>query len=247
MDDQGNSAYKIILGRDYLQKLGMDVKFSLREEEWNDHVIPFCPHLTSIQIKFIEQTSLVVSLLANNALTCIDIKPSGYHTQSTPEQIANKQLHLPAPVHRTALVLLATRLLHKHQELYSHTLGKYPNQKVNLHLIPVAKPIHYKPLSVPIKNLAQLKQEIKTQLELDVIEPVLTSLWAFPTFLFPKKDGIAWFVSDFRILNQLLQEEQHSLPIILEILTCRTRFTFVTIFDLTSQFYHCFEVDSESR
>jgi Reverse transcriptase (RNA-dependent DNA polymerase). len=99
---------------------------------------------------------------------------------------------------------------------------------------------------VLIKNLAQLKQEIKTLLDLDVIEPVLTSLWAFPTFLISKKDGTARFVSDFRKLNQLLEDEQHSLPIIREILTRCTGFTFVTIFDLTSQFYH-FEVDSESR
>jgi hypothetical protein len=28
MEDQGNSAYDIILGCDYLEKLGMDVKFS---------------------------------------------------------------------------------------------------------------------------------------------------------------------------------------------------------------------------
>jgi hypothetical protein len=98
MDDQGNSAFDIILGRDYLQKLGMDVKFSLREVEWNDRTIPFRPHSTNIQTKFLEYTSPIISL-ADDALMSIDIKPSDYTTQSTPEQIAKKQLHLP-PVHR---------------------------------------------------------------------------------------------------------------------------------------------------
>jgi hypothetical protein len=114
----------------------MDVKFSSKEVEWNDRTIPFCPRSTSIQTKFLENTSPVVSL-ADDALMSIDIKPSDYHTQTTPEQIADKQLHLP-PVHRTALAAL----LHKHQELFSRTLGKYPNEKVKLRLIPGAKPIH---------------------------------------------------------------------------------------------------------
>jgi hypothetical protein len=137
---------------------------------------------------------------ADDALMSVSIKPSDYSSLTSSEEIAEKQYHLP-PEHKSALAAM----LHKHQELFGHTLGKFPNQKVKLHLIPGAKPIHCKPFSVPNKNLAQLKQEINTLLDLDVIEPVLTSLCAFPTFLIPKKDGTARFVSDFRKLNQVIE------------------------------------------
>ena len=44
----------------------------------------------------------------------------------------------------------------------------------------------------------------------------------------------------------MLQDEQHSLPTVHKLLTHHTGFTYVTIFDLTSWFFH-FEVDPESR
>jgi Reverse transcriptase (RNA-dependent DNA polymerase). len=85
-----------------------------------------------------------------------------------------------------------------------------------------------------------------TLLLLDVIEHVLVSKWAFPSFIVPKKDGTARFVSDFRLLNQLLADEQHHLPIIRYVLTRRSGYSYVTTIDITSQFYH-FELDPVSR
>jgi hypothetical protein len=41
---------------------------------------------------------------------------------------------------------------------------------------------------------------------------------SFPSFIVPKKDGTARFVSDFRLLNQLLADELHHLPIIRDVL-----------------------------
>jgi Reverse transcriptase (RNA-dependent DNA polymerase)./Integrase core domain. len=87
---------------------------------------------------------------------------------------------------------------------------------------------------------------LDTLVLLDVIEPILVSEWAFPSFIVPKKDGTARFVSDFRLLNQVLIDEQHHLPLIREVLTRRAGFDYVTTIDITSQFYH-FEVHPDSR
>jgi hypothetical protein len=81
---------------------------------------------------------------------------------------------------------------------------------------------------------------------LDVIEPVLVCEWAFPSFIVPKKDGTACFVSDFHLLNPLLVHEQQNHSITCDLLTRRAGYTYVTTIDIASKFYH-FELDPESR
>jgi hypothetical protein len=240
-DDKGNSAYDVIIGRDLLERLGVDVKFSTKQVVWDDMSIPFVPRSKIPSITFEDNIPKSIQDALEDAYMSTQLKPSDYNTTTTGEKIAEEQTHL-SPLHRSALAAL----LHKHNEMFSRILGKYPNEKVQLKLIPGANPIHCKPFGVPNKNLKSFKHEIDVLLLLDVLEPVLTSQWAFPTFLIPKKDGTARFVSDFRKLNQVLQDEQHSLPLIREVLTRRSGFDYVTIFDLTSQFYH-FEVEEKSR
>jgi hypothetical protein len=42
-EDNGHSAYTAILGRDILEKAGIDVKFSTKEVTWDEHTTPFHP------------------------------------------------------------------------------------------------------------------------------------------------------------------------------------------------------------
>ena len=94
------------------------------------------------------------------------------------------------------------------------------------------------PFPVPDKFRDLFKRELDKLVNLGVLRPVKTSAWAFPTFLAPKKDGTARFVSDFRKLNAILKSVQYPMPLIKEVLTRREGFDYVTILDLTSQFYH---------
>ena len=70
-------------------------------------------------------------------------------------------------------------------------LGVFPHEKVDLELKPDTKPILCKTFAIPNKLLPLLKKEVKKLVELTVLRPRLTSKWAFPTFLVPKKDGTA--------------------------------------------------------
>ena len=91
--------------------------------------------------------------------------------------------------------------------MFNRVLGKYPEGQVHLQLVPGATPFHCCPYTIAHHNLKDFKHELDTLLLLDIIEPVLVSEWAFPSFLVPKKDGTAHFVSDFCLLNQLLVDE----------------------------------------
>ena len=122
--------------------------------------------------------------------------------------------------------------------MFNHVLGAHPHEKVALELKPNSSPIQCKPFTVPTKYRDLLKGELDKLVDLQVLKPVLTSQWAFPTFLVPKKDGTAKFVRDFRRLNEILQDFVHDLPLIKDVLTHRSGYNFVTVINLTLQFYH---------
>jgi Reverse transcriptase (RNA-dependent DNA polymerase). len=169
------------------------------------------------------------------------LKPSDYDVKTTGKDITEQQTHL-SPEHRTALAAM----LAKHDQIFNQVLGKYPDGSVRLQVVPGVSPIHCKPFGVPNRNLKQLKREIDTLLLLDVIEPILILEWAFPSFLVPKKDGTAWFVSDYQKLNEVSLDEKHDLPKIKDVFQLRSGFDYVTTIDITSQFYH-FSLDPDSR
>jgi Reverse transcriptase (RNA-dependent DNA polymerase). len=240
-DDNGHSAYNAILGRDILEKAGIDVKFSSKEVTWDEHTIPFHPRLQPICPSKPDDPLSVLNVFEDSFASSESLKPSDYNVKTTGKDIAEQQTHL-IPQHRTALAAM----LAKHDEMFNRVLGKYPDGTVRLQIVPGVSPIHCKPFAVPHRNLKQFKREIDTLVLLDVIEPILISEWAFPSFLVPKKDGTARFVSDFRRLNEILPDEKHDLPKIRDVLQRRSGFDFVTTIDITSQFYH-FSLDPESR
>ena len=49
-------------------------------------------------------------------------------------------------------------------------------------------------------------------LMLRILIRIGTSAWGFPSFIIPKKDGRVRLISDFRILNDMIIREPHTLP-----------------------------------
>jgi hypothetical protein len=232
-EDEGHSAYDLIIGRDILKPIGMEMSFKDEVIRWQDIAMPFTargkvpesPEPISL-CKAIEEAYFVGDKSK--------LKESDYDTKTTGTEIAAQQEHL-SEEERLALAAV----LNKFNPMFNQVLGKYPHLLADLKLIdPKVKPVHVRPFTVPDKLRALLKNELDKLVKLQVLEPVVTSAWAFPTFLIPKKDNTARFVSDFRKLNQLILDEMCPLPIIKDVLTRRKGFTWVTAIDLTSQFYH---------
>ena len=137
-------------------------------------------------------------------------------------------------------------MLGQFDAMFNHVLAKYPYEKVTLHLRPGAKLVQCRPFLRPREFHELFCQEINNLVELKVLEPVLVSKQAFPRFLVPKKDGTARFVSNFRQLNAVLDNFTSELPLTKDVLARPSGYNWISILDLTSQFYH-FVLDKESQ
>ena len=223
-EDHEHSAYDLIIGRDILQPLGFDFSFSTKQVTWMDVTIPFVKRNSK---PIIPDSSSMMQAMASY------FTESDYNTRTSGRAIAQDLEHLNEDQKKTIGIMLDD-----FNPMFNQVLGAYPHAQADLLLKKNAEPIHCRPFSVADKNRELFKKELNKLVGLDVLEPVLNSPWAFPTFLIPKKDNTARFVSDFRLLNNVVIDEQFPLPMIKEVLTRRQGFDWVTAIDLTSQFYH---------
>ena len=232
-EDEGHSVYDLIIGRDVLKPLGLELNFAKEEIRWMNDTLPFTPRG---KIPLPPDPSAIIEAIeeAYFSTPTKTLKASDYDTKTTGSEIAEQQSHLTKEQQKQL-----GSVLNEFNEMFNRVLGSYVEEEVDIKLIdPKVKPIHVRPFTVPDKHRELLKKEIDKLVFLGVLEPVNTSAWAFPSFLVPKKDQTARFVSDFRKLNKLIVEEMCPLPIIKEVLTRRKGFSWVTVIDLTSQFYH---------
>ena len=223
-DDHGHSYYDVIVGRDLLDPLGFEFSFVNKTVTWLNETIPFVARGKKPNIPDPDRICNIISSFMTE---------SDYNTLTTGKEIAQQQEHL-SKEERDLLGIT----LDEFNPMFNQVLGEYKKTKCDLRLKPGVQPVHTRPFPVPDKLRPMLKGELKKLVDLGVLESVLSSAWAFPTFLTPKKDNTARFVSDFRKLNPLVEDSQFPLPMIKEVLTRRQGFDYVTCLDLTSQFYH---------
>ena len=77
----------------------------------------------------------------------------------------------------------------KYKTVFDGTLGKHPTAKIDIELIPNAKPIHQNPYPVPFKRKSIFQQELNNMTGDGVSTPIVESKWGVPSLIIPKKDG----------------------------------------------------------
>jgi transposase InsO family protein len=229
----GPCNYDIILGRDFLETIGLILDFDRGVMEWMDKAVAMegatQQRKVELQDKSDQTESMVTQIL------------EAKYEKWNPEDVAVAQRHL-TPSQRTDI----ENLVRKHPKLFSGRLGRYPHQKIRLEVDPTAIPVHARAYSVAHAHRDVFKTELQRLVEIGVLRPCGATTWASPTFIIPKKDGRVRVVSDFRELNKALKRRVYPLPRIQDILNRRSGYQFFTKLDISMMFY-AFELDDDSK
>jgi hypothetical protein len=239
--------YDIILGRDSLSSIGIQLDFEGQQVIWQGDASPMLsvddlarmgprPHQLrdALYIRFINAEAA-----AEAEALITEIAEAKYQKVDTDEVAANAT-HLEEDQREDL-----ARLLRQFPKLFSGKLGKYPGELVHIEVPPEAKPVHKRHYSVPKVHEQTFKAELDRLVKLGVLEPTGPSAWAAPTFIIPKKDKTVRFVSDFRALNKVIKRKEYPIPRIHELLARRKGYQYFTKLDVSMQFY-TFELDESS-
>ena len=134
----------------------------------------------------------------------------------------------------------------QYPKLFDGKLRTYPGVKVHLDIDPDVPPRASRAYTVPHAQLPLFKQELDRLVSIGVLERGERSRWISGTFIVPKKDGKARWVSDFRALNRAIKRKVYPIPRIQDILQRQQNYKFLSKIDLSMCFY-TYELDEESK
>lgn len=234
---QGLGAYDMIIGRDILEGLGIDIMFSSQTISWEDVDIPFKDmDATELDSFFIREPDVVRDTKDRLA----NVMANDYHKADLAE-VAKSQTQLTKEEQA-----LLEQLLSRHSALFDGTLGAWTHDDVKLKVKEGAKPYHARSFPVPKIHYDKLKTEVERLCKIGVLKRVNRSEWAAPAFIVPKKDGKIRFVSDFRELNKRIERHPYPVPNIKDMLLNLEGFQYATALDLNMGYYHV-RLDPDSR
>ena len=222
-------AYDMILGRDFMTDLGIDILFSSQEITWDDSTCPLKDADATLEESYHIREPNSTDSATSRLKKILDAK----YEKADLRAVADACTHLE-PEQREALFNLLT----KHNQLFDGTLGKWKEEDYSIELKPDAKPYHARAFPIPKVHEGTLKMEVERLCKLGVLKRVNRSEWAAPTFIIPKKDGSVRFISDFRELNKRIRRKPYPIPKIQDLLLKLEGFQFATSLDLNMGYYH---------
>ena len=231
------SSYDMIIGRDIMSDLQMDVKFSTNTIEWDGHEVPLKDSDASYPEAFHISDSVAVDDATARIKGILDAKYEAADLQD----VCDTAEHLNKEQQQMLFSLLS-----KYEELFDGSLGTWTGSEVTLNMKPDITPYHARAFPIPRVHLETLKMEVNRLCEIGVLKRVNRSEWAAPTFIIPKKDGSVRFISDFRELNKRIRRQPFPIPKIQDMLLNLEGFQFATSLDLNMGYYHI-ELSPDSK
>ncbi len=233
-DKSVSSNYDMIIGKDLLNHLGIDIKFSSGTLKWEDTEVPMREfgELRDKQVAYhsyymhedVESTKEI----QKRTIKILDAK---YEPINIPK-VLNEQEQLD----ESEKAKLG-RLLKKYESLFDGTLGDWKGPPISLELKEGATPYHGRAYPIPQIHERAMKIEVQRLISLGVLEECNDSEWGAPTFIIPKKDGRIRFISDFRKLNTFVKRKPYPLPRIQDMLLKLQGFRYASALDLNMGYY----------
>ena len=225
--DKGLIRYDMIIGRDIISELGIDVKGSDLSISWSDAAIPWRDMDATTNDAFlayspIHQPEKRTTKILDATYKAADLK-----------EIVQSAAHLTQTQRQELFLLLS-----KYETLFDGTLGTWNGTPYDIKTKPGIEPHHARPFPVPKIHELTLKTELDRLTKLGVLKKVNRSQWGAPTFIIPKKDGTVRFISDFRELNKRIRRTPYPIPKIKDLLLRLEGFKHGTSLDLNMGYYH---------
>jgi hypothetical protein len=226
--------YDVILGRDLLEQLPPDIKFSDRTMSWQEATIPMkkADELDCQNVNETVEQCYETGHLHEATQRTMEILDASYEKADL-RDITSKCTCLPKE-ERAALLKLPLR----HEDLFDGTLGTWNGPPAALKLKKDAMPHFARPFSAPRVHERTLKIETDRPVKLGVLKWTKANEWAAPAFVTPKKDGRVRFMSDFRKLNEWLRRAPCPIPKTQDLLHKLEGFMHATSSDLNMGCHH---------
>ena len=259
----GNCRYDLILGRDNLSKLKINILFENNICEMEEVTVPMreyptdSNHINMMEVELLEEDIVnddnIIKMLSD-----VNISDKNSST-STQQQDMFTQEILPTryeavdfdSIFQDCDYLSKTQqqqlieLMKKFPKLFDNILRSYPT-KVHLEIDKTVPPKAVRPYTVPRTQLNLFHTELMKLVQRDVLEKGTRSEWIAGSFIIPKKNNEARWITDFRALNKAIIRKKYPLPKIQDILERRKRYKYVTKLDLSMCFY-TYVLDDESK
>jgi hypothetical protein len=236
IDDRHSSTspYDLIIGRDLMHEIGIDIRFSTAEITWDNASIPMQPpHKFENMDKFEQELLFMEDPVTTDAERIQNIVENKYCPADL-NKIA-QDCNLLSDVEKETLY----KLLKKFEHLFDGTLGSWNTDPIELELKEAdTKPYHAKPYPVPHSQEKQLREEVNRLCAWGVLRKVNRSEWACPMFTVPKPDGSLRSLADLRELNKRIKRKPYPIPKISDMLHKLEGFFLATSLDLNMGYYH---------
>ena len=185
--------YDAIIRRDLLEKIGIDLLYSLGQICWGDISVSMVPmgHFSKNKshCKLFQNATQLENEGQKTYLA--EIKSSKYKAADL-NKVAESQDKLNTKQKKSFYGVLI-----KVKNLFLGKKGKWRGAKISIDLIDDAMPVQSKPYKIPQAHRKLFKEEIDRLVSVGLFTKVELSEWSSPTFCISKKDGRIRIVTDY--------------------------------------------------
>ena len=231
--EQLSDRYDIIIGRDLMLSLGLNLLFGSREIEWDNATAPMRnpKDFSEEHQKQLEEEVFGIDPTEEDIIE--KMTEQKYSPADLPAEV-ERCTHLNNQQQQELL-----ELLQRFSTLFDGSLGTWNTKPVELELKEGATPYYGRPYPVPKSQEEKLKSEIKRLEKYKVLRKINDSEWGMPSFTIVKKDGVTLrSIADLRELNKRIKRKPFPLPKIQELLLKLENFQYGTSLDLNMGYYH---------